>query len=139
MDYLNPIDVGINMVTKNCMGFIKVHLLSPHKDRLIYSRGACTFVTKMEDSEKVINKVEKGFELNTKARNLHLHIKGDILWDTHAQTIFQDIVKESYYEEKQLEFLSLMKLELMKGFTFLTLSAEEASDTFLKCEIIYNQ
>lgn len=68
----------------------------------------------------MIGKVKKRFELNTKVRNLGLHIKDKVLRDNYAHTIFQEIVKKSYYDEKQLKFLTLAKLELMKDFTFLT-------------------
>ena len=33
----------------------------------------------MEDGDLVIGKVEKGFELATKASNLRLHLKGETL------------------------------------------------------------
>lgn len=58
----------------------------------------------MEDGMTVIGKVEKGFELITKAHNLQLHLKGDTIRDQPAHSIFQTIIKEKYCERKQLEF-----------------------------------
>lgn len=86
---------------------------------------------------KVIGKVEKGFELNTKARNLRLHLKGDTLHNQPAHSIFQTIVYESYYEGKQIEFLNLTKPEITKDFVFLTLVSEEARDSLLSSGITY--
>lgn len=40
-------------------------------------------------------------------------------------------MRENYYEDKQLEFLTLIKPELTKDFTFLTLASEKARDSLL--------
>ena len=74
--YSNPLDIRINAVTKNWAGFIKVHLLHPKRDGLAFLNGHRAFVMEMENGEKVIGKVEKGYELVTKASNLRLHLKG---------------------------------------------------------------
>ena len=50
----------------------------------------------------VIRKVEKGYKLVTLARNLYLHLKGDLLKDTQAHSFFPTLVKESYYEENNM-------------------------------------
>lgn len=42
--YSNPIDVGLNAVTKNWAGFIKVHLQHPQRDGLALLRGNRAFV-----------------------------------------------------------------------------------------------
>jgi hypothetical protein len=60
-------------------GFIKIHLRSLHKDDIALLKGRRAFVMEMEDDEERIDKVEKGFELITKARILYLHLKGDTL------------------------------------------------------------
>ena len=92
----------------------------------------------MEDGERVIGKVEKGYELVTKARNLRLHLKGDTLRHEHASTIFESLVQESYYKGHQHEFMGFAKPELDKNFAFLTLTMEEARDLVLKEGIVYN-
>ena len=136
--YSNPIDIGINAVTKNWAGFIKVHLLHPRQDGIALLQGNRAFVMVMEDGVKVIGKVEKGFELVTKARNLRLYIKGETLRHTHASHIFEEIVRESYYTGKQHEFMGLTKPEFDKTFAFLTLTTEEARDTVLKEGLTFN-
>ena len=52
--YSNPIDVGLNAVTKQWAGFIKVHLQKPHLDGLTLLIGNRAFVMVMEDGENVI-------------------------------------------------------------------------------------
>ena len=86
--YSNPIDIGINAVTKNWAGFIKVHLQNPTQDGMALFRGHRAFVLEMEDGVKTIGKVEKGYKQVTKARNLRLHLKGETLRHELASTIF---------------------------------------------------
>ena len=137
--YSNPIDIGLNAVTKHWAGFIKIQLLHPQRDGIALLQGQRAFVMEMEDGEKVIGKVEKGFELMTKARNLRLYIKGDTLRHEHASHIFEEIVRESYYNGRQHEFMGLTKPELDKTFAFLTLTTEEARDTVLTDGLTFNQ
>ena len=68
----------------------------------------------MEDGDKVISKIEKGYELVTKARNLRLHLKGETLRHEHAFTILKSIVHKSYYIGHQHEFMGLTKPEVDK-------------------------
>ena len=90
--YSNPIDIRINAVIKNWAGFIKVHLKNPQQDGMSLLRGHRAFVMKMDDGERVTGKLEKGYELVTKARNLRLHLKGETLRHEHAYTIFESLV-----------------------------------------------
>jgi hypothetical protein len=136
--YSNPIDIGLNAVTKTWAGFIKIHLLRPQQDGLALLQGSRAFVMEMEDGEKVIGKVEKGYELATKARNLRLHLKGESLRYENASNIFEAITRESYYTGKQLEFMGPTKPELDKNFAFLTLTTEEARDLVLKDGLTFN-
>ena len=77
--YSSPIDIGLNQIIKNRVGFLKLHLKHPLKDELTLLRAECVFVVDFEGGKRVINKVEMSFVLVTKVRNLQLHIKGDIL------------------------------------------------------------
>lgn len=136
--YANPIDIGINAVTKNWAGFLKVHLLHPLRDGMALLKGQRAFVMAMEDGEKIIGKVEKCYKLVTKARNLRLHLKGEILRYEQAFTIFESLVQESYYNGYQHEFMGLIKPEIDKNFAFVTFSTEEARDTVFKDGLFYN-
>ena len=136
--YSNPIDIGINAVTKNWAGFIKVHLKNPQQDGMTLLRGHRAFTMKMEDGEMTIGKVEKCFELAAKARSLRLHLKGENLRHEHASTIFESLVQESYYNGHQHEFMGLAKPEVDKIFVFLTLTTEETRDTILSEGLAYN-
>ena len=135
--YSNPIDIGLNAVTKHWAGFIKLHLQHPQRDGMALLQGHRAFVMEMEDGERVIGKVEKGFELMTNARNLRLYIKGETLRQEHASHIFEEIVRESYYAGRQHEFMGLTKPELDKTFAFLTLTTEEARDVVLNEGLIF--
>ena len=103
--YTNPIDIGLNAVTKTWARFIKVHLLNPKQDGMALLNGHRAFVMKMADGKKVIGKIEKRYELVTKARNLRLHLKGETLCHTQAFTIFESLIQENYYSGYQHEFM----------------------------------
>ena len=136
--YSNPIDIGINVVTKNWAGFIKVHLQHPQRDGHALLQGNRAFVLEMKDGESVIGKVEKRYELVTKACNLRLHLKGEMLRHEHAFNTFEAIVRENYYTGKQHEFMGLTKPEFDKNFAFLTLTKEETRDLILKDGLTFN-
>lgn len=68
----NPNELGSNVITKCRAGFIKLHLHQLHIDNIALLKGHHALVMDMENGDKVIGKIEKGFELITKARNLQL-------------------------------------------------------------------
>jgi hypothetical protein len=59
LTYSNPIDIGINAVTKNWAGFIKIHLQHPQRDGIALLQDNWAFVMELEGGERVIGKVEK--------------------------------------------------------------------------------
>lgn len=99
----------------------------------LLSSGERTFVMEMEDGERMIGKIEMGFKLITKACNLRLYLEGDTLHDIPTHNIFKEIGIESYYNGKQLKFMTLTKPELTKDFVFLTLITKETQYTLLGC------
>ena len=135
--YSNPIDIGINTVTRNWAGFIKIHLQHPKRDGLALLHGERAFVMTMGDGERVIGKVEKGFELITKAKNMRLHLKGTTLRGSTAIDILCTLMSESYYEGREIEILSLTKSDEEKDFAFITLTTEEARNDILSNGLIY--
>ena len=135
--YSNPIDIDINMVTRNWSGFVKIHLQHPEKDGLALLRGERAFVMTMGDGERIIGIVEKEFELITKAKNMRLHLKGASLRGSTAVDILRTIMSESYYEGREVEILALTKADEEKDFAFLTLTTEEAKEDVLTNGLIY--
>ena len=135
--YGNSIDVGLNAITKHWVDFIKLHLQRSQKDGIALLQGNRAFVMTMENRKRVIGKVEKSYELATKARNLRLHLKGDSLRHEHDFDILEAIVRENYYNGKQHEFMGLTKPEIGKNFAFLTLTTEEVRDQVLKEELTF--
>ena len=77
MNYANPFDIGLNIIIKNWVGFLKLHSKYPQNDGIALLKSERAFTMEMEDGEKTKGKVEKGFEL-TKAWNLRHHIQGII-------------------------------------------------------------
>ena len=136
--YTNPIDIGINMVTRNWSGFIKLHLQNPLRDGLALLRGERAFVITMGDGENIIGKVEKGFELITKAKNMRLHLKGEALRNHSAIDILRNLMRDSYYDGREVKILSLNKVDIDRDFTFITLTTEEAKDNLLKNGLTYH-
>ena len=66
----------------------------------------------MGDGERSIGKVEKGFELITKAKNMRLHLKGEALRNNTAIYILRTLIWDSYYDGHEVEILSLTKSEV---------------------------
>ena len=83
----------------------------------------------MGDGEKIIGKVEKGFEFITKEKNMRLHLKGEAIRNNMALDILRNL--DSYCNGREVEILSLTKLGVEKDFAFITLTAEEARDNIL--------
>ena len=136
--YSNPIDIGINTVTRNWTGFIKLHLQHPKQDGLALLRGKRAFVMTMGDGERVIGKAEKGFELITKAKHMRLHLKGEFIRNNTATDILRTLLQESYYKGREVEILSLTKSDAEKDFAFVTLTTEEARDDILSNSLTYH-
>ena len=116
------------MVTRNWAGFIKIHIRHPKQDGLALFRGEHAFVMTMGDGERVIGKVEKGFELITKAKNTRLHLKRKTLHNNMAIDILRTLMRESYYDGREMETLSLTKLDEEKDLAFITLTTVESRD-----------
>ena len=136
--YSNPIDIGINTVTRNWAGFIKLHLLHPKIDGLALLRGERAFVMTMGDGESIIGKVEKGFELITKAKNMRPHLKGETIRNHEAVDILRTLMRDAYYDGREIEILSLTKSDTERDFAFITLTTEEAREDVLRNGLIYH-
>ena len=80
---------------------------------------------------KIIEKVGKGFELITKARNIRLHLK-----TTQLPTCFR-AHNDSYYDGREIKILSLTKSDIDKDFAFVTLTTEEAREDILNNCLTY--
>ena len=63
----------LNQITKNWMGFLKLHPKHLLKYGLILLRGEHAFMMELEGGERIIGKVEKASELVTKEWNLRLY------------------------------------------------------------------
>ena len=137
-DYTKPLDIKTNSITRNWIGFIKMHLNNPLQDGLAPLRGERAFAMIMENGIPVIGKIEKRLELAADACNMRLHVKGEMLRGETIHNVFKTVVRESYCDMFQHKFLTLTKLEDMKDFTFLTLAMEEAMDALLQGGIAYN-
>ena len=124
--YFNSIDKGINTITRNWAGFIKIHLFHLKRDGLALLRGENAFIMTMGNGERVIEKVEKGFELITKARNMRLHLKGEALRNNTAMDILSNLMQDAYYNGREVEILSLTKSDIDRDFAYITLTTEEA-------------
>ena len=90
------------------------------------------------DGERIIGKVEKGFKLITKARNMRLHLKGEVLRDYTATDILRSIMQDSYYDGHKIEILSLTKSDTDNDFAFITLTTEETRKDILNNGLIYH-
>ena len=135
--YSNPIDIGINTVTTNWSGFIKLHLQHSKRNGLHLLRGERAFVMTMGDSEQVIGKMKNGFELITKAKNMRFHLKDTILRGSTAIDILRTLMSESYYEGREVEILSLIKSDEDKDFAFITLTTKETRNDIFTNGLLY--
>ena len=80
---------------------------------------------KIKDRERIIGNIKKNYELVTKACNLCLYIKDETFRHEHTFNIFKAFVQNSYYTERQHEFMGLTKPALDKNFAFYILTTEE--------------
>jgi hypothetical protein len=92
----------------------------------------------MGDGERIIGKIEKDFELITKARNMRLHLKGEVLRDHTAADIFRSIMRDSYYDGREIEIHSLTKSDGTKDFAFIMLTTEEVRKDILNNGLTYH-
>lgn len=74
----------------------------------------------------------------TQAWKLHLYIKEDSPKDNHVPSIFRMMVKESYYDGKQYEFMTLTKPDAIKDFAFLTFITAATWDAIMKYGLTYH-
>ena len=123
--YSSPIDIGINTVTRNWAGFVKIHLQHSKKDGLAVLRGENAFVLTMDDGEQIIGKGEKDFELITKAKNMRLHLMAK------ASTTTRPSKYSKLLCGNLLRILSLTKSDVKRDFAFITLTTEESRDNVL--------
>lgn len=131
-DYTKPLDIKTDSITRNWIGFIKMHLNNPLQDGLAPLRGERAFAMIMENGILGIGKIEKRLELATDACNMRLHVKGEMLRGETIHNVFKTVVRESYYDRFQHKLLTLTKLEDMKD------AMEEAMDALLQGGIAYN-
>lgn len=90
------------------------------------------------DRKKIIGKVEKGFKLITKAKNMRLHLKGETLRNNLALDILRALMSDFYYNGREVKILSLTKVDTEKNFAFITLTTEELWDDLLNNGLTYN-
>lgn len=93
---------------------------------------------KMKNVQMVIGKIQKGYELVPKTRDIRIHIEEETLCHEHAFNIFKTLVWENYYDGKQHKFMGISKSELDKDFAFLTLTKKKTNDTVFEYEHAYN-
>lgn len=123
--YTNLMDISINMVTKNWVGFVQLHLQHLKRDSFALLCGQRAFITKMEDGEQLIGKVKKDLELITKIWNMHLHLKGDTLCDNTTHSILKTPMQDCYYEGRQSGDTFPHQDGRHKEFAFIMLTMEE--------------
>ena len=92
----------------------------------------------MGDGEKIIGKVEKGFQLITKAKNMRLHLKGKALQNNTALDILRALMRDSCSHSREVEILSLTKMDAKKDFAFITLTTKESRDELLNKSLTYH-
>ena len=62
---------------------------------------------------------------------MRLHLKGEALRNHRALDILRSLMKDAYYNGREVEILSLTKSETERDFTFITLTTEEAREDIL--------
>ena len=69
---------------------------------------------------------------------MRLHLKGEVLRDHTATDILRSIMRDSYYDGREIEILSLTKPDDAKDFAFITLTTEEARADILNNGLTYH-
>ena len=117
--YLDPMDIGLNWITCNWAGFIKLHLQNPLMDGLTLLKGDRAFTMRMEGGIPIISQIEKSFELAFKAHYLRIHLQRKIQVEAPVRDVFKTIEQESYYKGGQHEFLTLPTQKIESSSHFL--------------------
>lgn len=73
LEYANPLDISLNIITKSCAGIFKLHLKYLIKDNIALLKGEQVFMMEMGRGKKVIGKVEKGFKHQTPTHMICIH------------------------------------------------------------------
>ena len=67
-----------------------------------------------------------------------LHLKGDSLRNNSAMDILRDLMRDFYYDSREVEILSLTKFKDDKDFAFITLITEDAREDILRNDLFYH-
>ena len=57
---------------------------------------------------------------------MRLHLKGEALRNNSAIDILRTLMRDSYYDGREVEILFLTKADINRDFVFITLTTEEA-------------
>lgn len=126
--YTKPLDIGINIVTRKWVGFIKIHLQHPKWDGLDDGRWGLSHQQGRE-----------GIQAITKAKHMWLHLKGKVLHKNMVIAIHKNLMQECSYGGREAKILSLMKLDNAKDFTFITFITEESREDLLVNGLTHHQ
>jgi hypothetical protein len=69
---------------------------------------------------------------------MRLHLKGSTLRNIMATDILRNLMRNFYYDGREIEILSLTKSDTDKDFAFITLTTEEARNDILTNGLTYH-
>ena len=92
----------------------------------------------MSNGEKIIGKIENGFELITKVRNMRLHLEDETLRNNTDMDILSNLMQDAYYDDREVEIIFLTKSDIDREFVFITLTTEEAKADILGIGLTFN-
>ena len=100
-----PILAFIHRDICNWLGFIKVHLLNSHTNGIALLKDERIFTIQLQNSEYIITKVEKEFEIASTAVNGKLKIKSLVFNQFSSRDFLGELIKLEYLFGANLEFI----------------------------------
>ena len=90
-------------------GSIKLHLLKPEIDGLMLLKGIRPFILTIDDA-CVVGKVCKTYHGIANGSNLSVKIKGDNLVGISAQTLFKEVLENSFHRGHEFKITGVQKV-----------------------------
>ncbi|KAG0595518.1 hypothetical protein M758_UG173200 [Ceratodon purpureus] len=107
--FREPVSAIVNRRTHEWLSFLRVDLLNPEVDALALLQRHRVFALQMHNSELVIGKVEKGYELRSTANNRRLQITGPSLSTYNSRDLLAELIKIYYAHSGRAEVVGVAK------------------------------
>ena len=133
--FREPISIIVNKDTKTLLGFLWIDLLHPKHDEINLLKGECIFTLQLQNSEYIIDNVEKGFDFTFAVFNRRLKFKSEALSNYTSCQLLGELTQLGYISGTNLEFVRIAKHTKEHDTAELTL-ASDTSKQYLMIHLL---